>query len=65
MPQQMIIKLTRFHSVKVQFNKSLLSTEIRLKCILDVDKKQFNQSQNLEEANKQLLTNEDQVIMQS
>ena len=30
MPRQMTISLTCFHSVKVQFNKSMLSTEIAL-----------------------------------
>ena len=66
MPRQMTTNLTHFHSVKVQFNKLFLSTKKCLKCILCVDKKQFNQSQNLEEAlDKQLLTNQDQVIMPS
>ena len=54
---------------------SWLPTEIaKQKCILCVDKKQFNQSQILEEDSivtslaldiKQLLTNQDQVIMPS
>ena len=34
MLRQMTIILTRFHSFKVQFNKSLLSTEIALKMYL-------------------------------
>ena len=51
----------------------MLSTEIglNLNCISCVDKKQFHQSQNLEEdslvtslaLDKKLLTNQDQVIM--
>ena len=54
----------------------MLSTEIALNlinCILHVDKKQFHQSQKLKEDSlvtslalgKQLLTNQDQVIMPS
>ena len=50
----MTINLTPFHWVKVQLNKSLLSTEIVLKIYLYVDKKEFNQSQYLEE--KSLVT---------
>ena len=64
----------RLHSVKVQFNKSWLPTEIALKMYFMCGKKAvYNQSQNLEEdstvpslaMDKQLLTSQDQVIMPS
>ena len=46
MPRQMTINLIHYQLVKVQFNKSSLSKEIAL-CNLYVDKKEFNQRQNL------------------
>ena len=72
----MTINLTCFHLVKIQFNKSTLPTEIErnlIKLYVYEDKKQFNQSQNMEEhslvtslaLDKPLLTNQDQVIMPS
>ena len=69
MLRQMTIILTRFHSFKVQFNKSLLSTETALKMYLICGQKEseFGRSSlvTLLAVEKQLLTNQDQVIMPS
>lgn len=60
-------QLTRFHSVRVQFNKSLVTTEIALKmyvCMLhleSVSERRFSCTCNF--AKKQPLNNQDQVIM--
>lgn len=66
------LQQTRFHSVEVQFNKSLLSTDIVLKCMLYVNKKkQLNEGKNLKERFSWsldlacYLTNQNQVIMSS